>query len=364
MPRPSTRARTCRAGAVGPTETEDDGNEHEADDGERAHGAHATLPPRCGGHAGGGARSRQASTVVPMRYLVTGAAGFIGSHLADASREEGHEVVGLDCFTDYYDVALKEENAAGSTSAAVDLARDLDRPRGHRRRLPSCRSPGVRSFGDVSRPTSAKRARPQRLFEAAARAGVARRLRLVVVGLRRAEALPDRRGRRRRARSRPTGSRSSLRAPRPRHARSLAWTPSVLRYFNVYGPRQRPDMAFTRIAAGAHRRARRSSSSATACVAQLHLRRRRRRGDDRARWSAAPGRSTTSAAGRRRRCSRSSRSVEEISAGRSPRDGTTRPCRRQRRTKAETSLNPGRARLGADDDPAGRSRCPVGVGRC
>ncbi|HXQ87500.1 MAG TPA: NAD-dependent epimerase/dehydratase family protein, partial [Gaiella sp.] len=36
-----------------------------------------------------------------MRYLVTGAAGFIGSHLAEALVAEGHDVVGLDSFNDY-----------------------------------------------------------------------------------------------------------------------------------------------------------------------------------------------------------------------------------------------------------------------
>jgi nucleoside-diphosphate-sugar epimerase len=46
-----------------------------------------------------------------MRYAVTGAAGFIGSHLYEALQSAGHEVVDFDSFTDYYDVALKEENA-------------------------------------------------------------------------------------------------------------------------------------------------------------------------------------------------------------------------------------------------------------
>ncbi len=43
-----------------------------------------------------------------MRILVTGTAGFIGFHLAKRLLDEGHEVTGLDGFTTYYDVALKE----------------------------------------------------------------------------------------------------------------------------------------------------------------------------------------------------------------------------------------------------------------
>src|SRR5215210_2926240 len=47
-----------------------------------------------------------------MKALVTGAAGFIGSHLSAALLESGATVTGIDCFTDYYGRTLKEANLA------------------------------------------------------------------------------------------------------------------------------------------------------------------------------------------------------------------------------------------------------------
>jgi len=45
-----------------------------------------------------------------MKMIVTGAAGFIGSHLSERLVEQGHDVTGIDCFLDYYPKHIKEAN--------------------------------------------------------------------------------------------------------------------------------------------------------------------------------------------------------------------------------------------------------------
>jgi nucleoside-diphosphate-sugar epimerase len=49
-----------------------------------------------------------------MRALVTGVAGFVGSHLAEALLARGDAVLGVDCFTPFYDAADKERNIAAA----------------------------------------------------------------------------------------------------------------------------------------------------------------------------------------------------------------------------------------------------------
>jgi nucleoside-diphosphate-sugar epimerase len=51
-----------------------------------------------------------------MKALVTGVAGFIGSTLAEKLLADGADVVGIDCFTDYYPRPIKERNLSGLTA--------------------------------------------------------------------------------------------------------------------------------------------------------------------------------------------------------------------------------------------------------
>ena len=61
-----------------------------------------------------------------MKILVTGAAGFIGSHAAERLHALGHEVIGLDNFNDYYSVKLKELNAKSLSKKGIGiLKKDL-----------------------------------------------------------------------------------------------------------------------------------------------------------------------------------------------------------------------------------------------
>ena len=56
-----------------------------------------------------------------MKILVTGAAGFIGSHTSERLKEMGHEVVGVDNFSEYYSVNLKQLNAAQLKDLGVNI---------------------------------------------------------------------------------------------------------------------------------------------------------------------------------------------------------------------------------------------------
>jgi len=184
-----------------------------------------------------------------MKVVVTGAAGFIGSHLAESLQERGDEVVGLDSFTDYYDPALKRENARGLGVHDIDLTEDDLDFAGFDAVFHLAGQPGVRSFGDVF-PLYLRRnvQATQRVFEAAARDEV----RVVfassssIYGA--AERYPTTEDTVPRPLS-PYGiSKLACEHLADAYRRQFGLDCVVLRYFNAFGPRQRPDMAFTRIA--------------------------------------------------------------------------------------------------------------------
>ena len=200
------------------------------------------------------------------RYLVTGCAGFIGSHLVAALVDRGDEVVGIDCFTDYYARAVKEANLAEIRArpgfvfveadvVEVDLAPLVADATGV---FHLAAQPGVRgSWGDsfalyVRQNVIAT----QRLFEVAARSGT----RVVfassssVYG--NAEAYPTAEDVRPRPISPYGVTKLSCEHLAGAYAETLGLDVVALRYFTVYGPRQRPDMAFARLTGAVARRER------------------------------------------------------------------------------------------------------------
>jgi UDP-glucuronate 4-epimerase len=187
-----------------------------------------------------------------VRYLVTGAAGFIGSHLARALEAEGHAVVGVDSFTDYYDPALKEENAAGLDVHRLDLAEDglAEVLEGAEGVFHLAGQPGVRaSFADFAAYLSRNVLATQRVFEVAAAQGI----RVVFASSSSvygdAEQLPTREDVVPAPIS-PYGiTKLACENLERAYVRSERLDAVALRYFTVYGPRQRPDMAFARIVA-------------------------------------------------------------------------------------------------------------------
>jgi len=192
-----------------------------------------------------------------MRAVVTGAAGFIGSTLATALTAAGHEVTGLDCFTDYYGRDVKLGNLevlrtdprfrfVEASLQTVDLDRLLE---GATHVFHLAAQAGVRgSWGDQFRSyTSHNVDATQRLLEALKDRPIER-----LVYASSSSVYGDRA-------AIPMREDAAVQPVSPYGVTKLAaehlcqlyhlnhGVPAVsLRYFTVYGPRQRPDMAFHR----------------------------------------------------------------------------------------------------------------------
>jgi nucleoside-diphosphate-sugar epimerase len=191
-----------------------------------------------------------------VNCLVTGCAGFVGSHLAERLVADGHHVLGVDAFTDYYGTGLKERNLerlAGSPAFRLvrgnlldlDLAPLLD---GRDVVFHLAAQAGVRpSWGAAFQVyTDWNVLATQRLLEAARPGGLRRFVYASSSAVYGRSPLPMHEDGPTRPLS-PYGV-SKLAAE---HLCGLYadahGVPAVsLRYFTVYGPRQRPDMAFHR----------------------------------------------------------------------------------------------------------------------
>jgi nucleoside-diphosphate-sugar epimerase len=188
-----------------------------------------------------------------MKCLVTGAAGFIGSHLCERLIQDGHEVVGLDAFIPYYPRAVKEANLAGLrahrayTHLALDLRSDVLAPAlaGVEVVFHLAAMAGlVKSWTEFDLYQSCNLTATQRLLDAVRQAATVKRFLYVstssVYGRFSSgdETLP----------TRPISPYGVTKLAGENLCRAFheefGLPLVVLRYFSVYGPRQRPDMGY------------------------------------------------------------------------------------------------------------------------
>ena len=188
--------------------------------------------------------------------LVTGAAGFIGSHLVERLLAEGVTVTGVDSFTDYYDPAAKRRNLEVASAHPRFRLIELDLGAADLEALPAVEvvfhqaaQPGVRaSWGrEFAAYTHHNVLATQRLLERYRDAGLERFVYASsssVYG--EAERYPTSED----ALPRPVSPYGVTKLAAEHLAmlydRAFGVPVVALRYFTVYGPRQRPDMAFHR----------------------------------------------------------------------------------------------------------------------
>lgn len=191
-----------------------------------------------------------------VHALVTGAAGFIGSHLVERLLAEGHTVTGVDCFTDYYDPALKRANLEGARGNPRFSLIELDLAAADLGPLPDvavvfhqAAQPGVRaSWGaEFAVYTRHNVLGTQRLLE---RYRGAKLERFVYASSSSVYGDAERYPTPEDLLPRPFSPYGVTKLAAEHlallYGRNFGLPVAALRYFTVYGPRQRPDMAFHR----------------------------------------------------------------------------------------------------------------------
>jgi UDP-glucuronate 4-epimerase len=189
-----------------------------------------------------------------MRILVTGVAGFVGSHVAERLLNDGQQVVGLDGFTDYYPRPIKERNLSavlgrpGFTFHELDLRRDPLAPAldGVEAVIHEAAMPGLpRSWQDVEAYLDCNVLGVARLLEACRAAGVRRFLQASTSSVYGLEAVGDET-----MPLRPISPYGVTKLAAEQlilaHVDTFGFPAVIVRYFSIFGPRQRPDMAYNK----------------------------------------------------------------------------------------------------------------------
>ena len=185
-------------------------------------------------------------------YIVTGAAGFIGSHLVERLLKEGHTVTGVDCFIPYYDRSIKDRNLSAFSGherfrfVERDLRKDdvKDVLDGADAVFHLAAMPGLmKSWDDFPLYSTCNLEATQRLLDAARDTTLPHFIHISTSSVYGREATEPE--------DSPTCPFSpygitKLAAENLCRAYEANFkTPiTILRYFSVYGPRQRPDMAY------------------------------------------------------------------------------------------------------------------------
>ena len=187
-----------------------------------------------------------------MRILVTGAAGFVASHLSEALVAAGHEVVGLDAFIDYYPRPIKEANLSGLRDHPAfrlleldlrhdDLAAAID---GVDAVIHAAAMAGLpKSWSEFRTYMDCNLLGTQRLVEAARAASVGRFVHISTSSVYGRDAVGDE--------TQPTHPVSPYGVTKlaaenlvQAFVETHGFPATFLRYFSIFGPRQRPDMAY------------------------------------------------------------------------------------------------------------------------